>query len=91
MKIYAWIQPVDRIWKVVSDSEKGIIKTYNEKDELISEQKNLEKDAVCLIEENFLKIVATMLTSTDAIVEQKIDGSNVAIAIKKNDYDSMYA
>lgn len=91
MSIYAWVQPVDRIWKVVTDSEKGIIKIYNEKDELISEQKDLEKGAVCLIEDNFLNVVATKLTSGDTDTGQKADdGKNVSID-KKHEYNSMYA
>ena len=71
MSIWAWIQPVDRIWKVFSDPEKGTIIIYNEKDELVSEQKNLGKDDILLIEEYFLKIVATKLTDEDYEICQK--------------------
>lgn len=94
MSIFAWVQPVDRVWKVVTDSEKGIIKIYNERDELISEQKNLEKDAVHLIEENFLKIVATMLTGEDSGNDgtcQKTDSCKQALVDNKYEYNSMYA
>lgn len=62
MGIWAWIQPVDRIWKVVSDGEKGIILVYNEKGELVLEQKGLSQEEVSLVEDNFLQIVATDLT-----------------------------
>jgi hypothetical protein len=94
MSIFAWVQPVDRVWKVVTDSEKGIIKIYNERDELISEQKNLEKDAVHLIEENFLKIVTTMLTGNDSGNDdtcQKADSCEQALVDNKYEYNSMYA
>jgi hypothetical protein len=61
MGIWAWIQPVDRIWKVVSDTEKGTLYVYNEKSELILEQKGMTKEEVNFIENNFLQIVATNL------------------------------
>ena len=35
MTVYAWLQPVDRIWKVITDPEKGTMYVYNEKNELI--------------------------------------------------------
>ena len=62
MGIWAWVQPVDRIWKVVSDNEKGTICVYNEKSELVMEQKGMTKEEVSFIEDNFLKIVATNLS-----------------------------
>ncbi len=75
MTIWAWVQPVDRIWKVVSDTEKGILSVYNEKSELILENKGMSKEQLSLIEQNFLKIVATNLSVNDAnpikIIEEK--------------------
>ncbi len=62
MGIWAWIQPVDRIWKVVSDANKGILLVYNEKGELILDRKGLSKEEVSIVEDNFLQIVATDLT-----------------------------
>lgn len=97
MSLWAWVQPIDRIWKIVTDPENGMIKIYNEKDELISEHKDLEKEDISLIEEHFLKIVASRLTGedmnkmkNDPIIFEKIDGSKVAIKIKKDDYNPMY-
>ncbi len=66
MGIWAWVQPVDRIWKVVSDPEKGTISVFNEQGKLISEQRDLSKEAVALLEKEFLGIVATRLTQADA-------------------------
>ena len=54
MTIWAWVQPVDRVWKVVSDTEKGTLSVYNEKSELILENKGLSKEQLSLIEKNFL-------------------------------------
>ncbi len=73
MTIWAWVQPVDRIWKVVSDTEKGTLSVYNEKSELILENKGMSKEQLSLIEQNFLKIVATNLSVNDPIqiIEEK--------------------
>lgn len=65
MTVWAWVQPVDRIWKVVTDPENGTIEIYNEKNDLIDKQKDLNKSVVLLIEENFLGIVATRLINSD--------------------------
>jgi len=62
MGIWAWVQPVDRIWKVISDDEKGTLYVYNEKGELILERKGMSKEEISFIEENFLQIVATDLS-----------------------------
>ncbi len=84
MGIWAWVQPVNRIWKVTSDHEKGKISVYNEKDVLVYEQKGLSKEAVSLIEKNFLGIVATNLSEKDSVL-QEMD------AKKLDEYNYMYA
>jgi len=66
MTIWAWIQPVDRVWKVVSDTEKGTLCVYDEKSELILEHIGMSKEELYLIEQNFLKIVATNLSVNNA-------------------------
>jgi hypothetical protein len=73
MALWAWIQPVDRIWKVVSDNENGTLCVYNEKSELIMEQKGMSKNEISFIEENFLKIVATNLSGNYACPPEVID------------------
>jgi len=82
--IWAWVQPVDRIWKVVSDYEQGKICVFNEKNNLIYEQKGLAKEAVLLIEKNFLGIVATNLSETKSNTEQNTKKSTP-------DYNPMFA
>jgi hypothetical protein len=62
MTIWAWIQPLDRVWKVVSDTEKGTLCVYDEKSDLILERKGMSKEQVSLIEQNFLEVVATNLS-----------------------------
>jgi hypothetical protein len=78
MGIWAWIQPVDRIWKVVSDNEKGTLCVYNEKSELILEQKGMTKEEVSFIENNFLQIVATSLSENTVSPANAIEVSKPA-------------
>ena len=61
MGVWAWLRPGNRVWKVVSDHEKGTIQVFNEKGELILEKKNLSREAIALVEKNFLDITATNL------------------------------
>ncbi len=84
MGIWAWIQPVDRIWKVVSDAENGILQVYNEKSELILEQKGLRKEEVSFIENNFLKIVAMSL-NTDKVEPVPV------VNVPRREHNYMYA
>lgn len=85
MAIYAWTQPVDRVWKVVTDPENGTIRIYDEKDSLIKDEKGLKKEAVSLIEENFLNIVATKLANDDQKPVKVVENKKVS------DYNPMYA
>ena len=91
MTIWAWVQPVERIWKVVTDSEKGKINIYNEKGELIMEENGLTPEAVALIEEHFLEIVATRLTERDRKIGN-ISGSILGgtVDVKRSEYNPMY-
>ncbi len=86
MGVWAWIQPVDRIWKVVSDTEKGKISVYNEKNNLIFEQKGLSKEAVSLIEKEFLGVIATNLSESKATAVNDRDNKKPV-----REYNSMYA
>jgi len=51
MSIWAWIQPVDRIWKVLTDPEEGTVKVYDEK----NEEEFLKIVATKLIEDGNIK------------------------------------
>jgi hypothetical protein len=73
MGIWAWIQPVDRIWKVISDEEKGTLHVYNEKGEIVMERKGMSKKEISFIENNFLQIVATDLSGNKIPLPQVID------------------
>lgn len=85
MAVWAWVQPVDRVWKVITDHAEGSIKVYDEKNDIVMEQKDLNRDTIFMIEENFLGIVATRLINND----QK------SVSITKNkrvtEHNPMYA
>ena len=86
MGIWAWVQPVDRIWKVVSDEEKGELLVYDEKSNLIMERKGLSKEELAFIELNFLEIVATCLSGNKPKQPEVMDTKKPA-----NDFNYMYA
>ncbi len=86
MAIWAWVQPVDRIWKVVSDIDKGTLCVYNEKDELIMEHKGIKKEELIFIEQNFLQIVATNLSANKSCPVQILEGKKQVI-----EHNYMYA
>ncbi len=85
MGMWAWVQPVDRIWKVVTDAEKGILCVFNEKSELIQESKGLTREEVYFIEQNFLGVVATRLSG------DKTAPSVMDIAKPEPEFNYMYA
>ena len=92
MAIWAWMQPADKIWKVVSDAEKGTILVFDEKSELIMEKKGLSLESISLIEKYFLDVVATRLTEEKSFKAQATPCPADAMAIKKPvvDFNYMY-
>jgi len=86
MGIWAWVQPVDRIWKVISDDDNGTLYVYNEKSELIMERKGMSKEEISFIEDNFLQIVATNLSGNKVSSPKVID---VEMPVVEHNY--MYA
>lgn len=86
MGIWAWVQPVDRIWKVVSDEEKGELLVYNEKSDLVMERKGLSKEELSFIEQNFLNIVATSLSGNKPNLSEVTETKKPA-----SDFNHMYA
>ena len=60
-KIWAWLMPSGKIYKVVSNPGDGTIRVYNQNGELVKKDEKLSGAAVSLIEKNFLETVATMV------------------------------
>lgn len=93
MTVWAWVQPVDRVWKVITDHAEGSIKVYDEKNDIVMEQKDLSRDAISMIEENFLGIVATRLINNDQKSVNDVDNKRVNDIKNKKvaEYNPMYA
>jgi hypothetical protein len=85
MGVWAWLRPGDRVWKVVSDYEKGTIQVFDEKGNLIMEKKGLTKEAMTIVEKNFLDVTATNLEDS----AQRTDGDDTGK--KSSDENPMYA
>lgn len=60
-KIWAWLLPSGKIYKVVTNSEDGTISVYDQNGELVKKEENLSGEAVNLIETKFLETVATVV------------------------------
>lgn len=59
--IWTWLQTKGKIFKVISDPERGIIEVINEKGEIVIQKTNLSKRQVETVEKNFLSHVAKRL------------------------------
>jgi hypothetical protein len=56
--IWVWLQTKGKVFKVISDPEKGIIEVINEKGEILIRKTNLSKRQVETVEKNFLFQIA---------------------------------
>ncbi len=56
--IWAWLQTKGKMFKVISDPERGIIEVINEKGEILIRKANLTKRQVEMVEKNFLNLIA---------------------------------
>ena len=59
--IWVWLQRKGKIFKVISDPERGIIEVINEKGEILIRKTNLSKRQVETVEKNFLNHIAKRL------------------------------
>jgi hypothetical protein len=56
--IWVWFQTKGKIFKVISDPERGIIEVINEKGEILIRKTNLTKRQVEIVEKKFLHFIA---------------------------------
>jgi hypothetical protein len=63
--IWAWLQTKGKIFKVVSDPERGIIEVISEKGEILIRKTNLSKRQVETVEKNFLHLIAKRLNGRE--------------------------
>jgi hypothetical protein len=65
--IWTWLQTKGKIFKVISDPEKGIIEVINEKGEILLRKTNLSKRQVETVEKHFLHHIAKRLNGREPI------------------------
>ena len=65
MKTWNWIQPGDRVWKVISDHEKGIIQVFDEDGNLLITKRGLSEEAIKLVEKSFLRVLTKEKSKTN--------------------------
>jgi len=68
--------PSGKIYKVVTNPEKGTIRVYNPEGELVKRDEGLSNAAVSLIEKNFLEVVATMVKEEGAVTVKERETGN---------------
>ncbi len=79
--IWAWLQTKGKIFKVISNPERGTIEVRNENGETLIRKTNLSRRQVELIEKNFLNTIA-----------KKLNGNNdVPLRKPKDSFDPMVA
>ena len=66
--IWAWLQTKGKIFKVISDPERGIIEVINEKGEILIRKTNLSKRQVETVEKNFLHLITKRLNVRESPV-----------------------
>lgn len=66
------LRPRGKIFRLVSNTNRGTIKVYDNKGKMILEKRNLSKRQIELVEKGFLNIVAKKLDQVQA--EPSIDG-----------------
>ncbi len=63
--IWAWLQTKGKIFKVISNPERGTIEVLNENGETLIRKTNLSRRQVELVEKNFLRLVAKKLNGNN--------------------------
>ncbi len=65
--IWAWLQSKGKIFKVISNPDRGTIEVLNENGETLIRKTNLSRGQVELLEKNFLNFVAKKLNGSDDV------------------------
>ena len=60
-KIWTWRQGKGKVFKVISNANKGIIEVLNENGETVIRRTNLSRKQVEMVEKNFKNFVATKI------------------------------
>lgn len=83
-KIWAWLMPSGKIYKVVTNPENGTIQVYDPEGKLVKKDEQLSVAAVNIIEKNFLETVATKVNgkSTETGKETKSSSDEIEMYIR---------
>lgn len=77
-KIWTWMQAKGKVFKVISNANKGTIEVLNENGETVIRKTNLSRKQVEMVEKNFKNFVS-----------KKLNGSNKIVS--KDNFDPMVA
>lgn len=69
--IWVWLRTNGKIYKIISDLERGIIEVINVKGEILIRKTNLSKRQVETLEKNFLKHNAKRLNGRETVRNSK--------------------
>ena len=79
--IWAWLQTKGKIFKVISNPERGTIEVRNENGETLIRKTNLSRRQVELIEKKFLNTIAKKLNGNkDASLRKPKDSFDPMVA-----------
>jgi len=72
-KTWAWLMPSGKIYKVVTNQEKGTIEVYDEDRRLVSKEEKLSEVAISLLERIFLETVASEVGVKEKGTEDELE------------------
>ena len=66
-KIWTWMQAKGKVFKVISNANKGTIEVLNESGETVIRKTNLSRKQVEMVEKNFKNFVSKKLNGSNKI------------------------
>ncbi len=69
-KIWTWMQAKGKVFKVISNANKGTIEVLNESGETVIRKTNLSRKQVEMVEKNFKNFVSNKLNESNKITSK---------------------
>lgn len=69
-KIWTWMQAKGKVFKVISNANKGTIEVLNESGETVIRKTNLSRKQVEMVEKNFKNFVSKKLNESNKITSK---------------------
>ncbi len=69
-KIWTWMQAKGKVFKVISNANKGTIEVLNESGETVIRKTNLSRKQVEMVEKNFKNFVSKKLNESNNITSK---------------------